>query len=1138
MGMFLPKSSKSNAAKTNAQIISGVRVNQSTYASILPVAICVNRVPMSLIGLWDFLRTAHTTPGTHQGKGIGGQGSSPASTSYTFSTAFQAALCLGPVDHIDALWTSAGKIPVAVKTTDYTVPGGGGSIDITDAGFRGDRGVGAHTAYSQPVSDFGADGGTTLAGTYNVPLVAGAVSAPGVYVMSVPSAGVTRYTFHSADAGKTVTINYSSTLAIVQLVAEIVIPGSATYSVPDPTNYVGNSSISYVVSGNQLFGPGDTAIAGHFAADNSGNFTFNAGDIGQSVIIKYQSKDPNTDAATTLNYSLIQGTTGQGSWSYLSGKHQADSMPHANVATIQSADLELGNSDAMPQYSFETVSNQYAAGAGIVGANPADVITGILTDPVWGVNFPSGLIGDWSNARSFWQANGFFIHLLQDSQSTGSDVIKTILDAGQGAFFWNNGKLCIAVYGDTSAAGNGAIYTPDTQPIVEFSVDDTIASAGAEPIKVETKAEDSIFNRVKVEFLNAANDYNVEILMEDDPASIQTHGLHEEGQQAWHFIRDYPVAQWAANLRLKHMTNIRDQYTYTVTPRYRHLIAPMKLVTVTWSAMGWAQKPMRILKIEEDHNGLNLLLEEFPYGVCKPTLYAKQTPQAINANPALINPGNTNIVALEIPDSMNGYAGRTVRIYANPVTPNNWGGADILVSNDNITYNKIDQLKSPVVIGTLGSSMTTGTGDPDTQSITVTVSNGLQILPASAADFSAKLSLIAIVDLAGTFEIVAYQNAALTGINVYTVDTFHRGLFGTTRAAHSSGASFVELGEVFAEFQYPATSDGSTVYIKAASFNQMQGRLQDAGTLTPVSLVLSGSHIGFFNQATGQLYGLSQVPDDASFKKTTPAQIQYIDPTTGVIPTSTPLTKQGAVVPAVGLPVTVNLTPTSIEVVTTNQTRWFGDGNTIVVLASDTTFSSLANSTNYYIYMRYNTTTGVISFGHGAGTPPTAPSSQFAANCSFDGFSPLGLLIIQTQASGGGGGSGGGSSDTGGCPEGAELVDIQGRGEIASRDVAIGDYILGENLATGEDVYRRVTNVTKHPNSTWRVVDSHRVTQRETIWYNGAWVPAYTVAKDIDVFVGATVFISVEADTHDDHNYSLVGGTRRLTIHNPILPRS
>lgn len=855
---------KANVPAAQTSVLNGVRVNQAGYGTYIPVGIGVNRVSQSLVGLWDFLRTTHTTPGQSVGKGVGGGSSTPATTSYTYSTAYQALLCFGYVDHIDAVWTSGGKVPVQQISTNFTVPGGGGHIDITHPGITGDRGVGYVTAYSATVNDFGSASSRTLSGSYLVAGKSGTTTSAGVYVVTTPSPGVTRYTFGSADAGNTVSINYTTTFTTITETAEIVIPGSATYSVPSPSTFIGNSTVNYSASGAAFFGPGDHLVAQHYSADLSGNFTFNSADIGQAVIITWQSTDPNVDpAATTMNWSLINGSASQSPWSYLSGRHQDAALSHPNIALVQSSDLELGQSGSMPQLSFETFSPQYAAGAGIADCNPADVITAILTDPVWGVGLDPSLLGDWSNARAFWQASGFFISVLQSTRTTAWDLIDQILEAGQGVRFWDSGKLQIAVYGDTSVAGNGAIFQPDTQPLVEFDLSDILAQGGSAPVKVETEPENNVFNRVSVAFLNRQNDYNTETIMEDDPGSIQKYGLNVEDPQSWDFIRTAAVAQIAANLRLKRMGTIRDQYTMSVTTRYRSLLVPMKLITVTWADMGWSQKPLRILSIEDSHSGLALTLEEFPYGVSKPTLYPKMTPQAINANPGLINPGDTDIVALEIPDLMNGFTGRTVRIYASPKTPHNWGGCELYTSDDNSFFIPRGQITAPVVFGTLTSTLNVGTGDPDTQTVTMSVADGLQIAQPPVSDFDNNLSLMAIIS-GGAVEIVAFKNASLTGVNVYTIGTFHRGLFGTTRASHAAGATVVEMGESFVEYTYPASRDGSDLYVKAASFNTMQARLQDLGDLTSSSIVLTGDFPGFYDKALGTLSMGKTVDDNGS----------------------------------------------------------------------------------------------------------------------------------------------------------------------------------------------------------------------------------------------------------------------------------
>jgi hypothetical protein len=1550
MGLFGHKT-KAPAAATNTQEFNGIQLNKAAYGDVIPVLIGANRVPMKIIWAGDWTDTVTTTPGQHVGKGGGGS-TTPGTTTHSYSESIQALLGYGPADRIDSFWTSSGKVGVSQISTDFTIPTGGGHFDIVDPNFSGDYGVGQHKNYSQVVNDFGSPGSQTLSGTYLSSFTRGTSPSSGVYVVSTPSAGVTRYTFAAADAGKTVNISYTTYLGTLYSSEETLVPSTAghTWSVPNPSTFLGPNSATQVIdqgTGNAFALVSGTPGPGQFSVTTTGTFTFNSADVGKIVLIKWQSKDTTVDAANaTVNFDLTSGVPGQQPWSYLTSRHPEAALSYSNIALWDFPSLHLGSSNSVPQLTAEAVHTKYMAGSGIAGANPAVVITAILTDPVWGVGMDPSLLGDWvtapSSAYNFWQANGFFISLNQDTQSTAMDVINQILDAGQAVMFWDQGKLQLAVYGDTSCAGFGAIFQPDTQPVVEFSVDDFVAAGGSEPIKVETEPQNHVFNRVKVEWKNALVDYRTEVITEEDAASIAQNGLHEEGQQSWQFIRYVNIAQWAANLRLKRFTNIRDTYTWTVPTRYRHMLRLMKLVTVSWDHMGWNQKPLRIIKIEESHAGLALTLEEFPYGASQPTLYPKLTAQAENNNPALISPGDTALVALEIPDQMNDYTGRIVRVYADPTTPDNWGGAEIYVSGDNSNFVRLGEITSPVMMGTLGGSgMTAGTGDPDTQSITVVDTNDVPLLPASTYDFNNQLALLAIVDVSGSYEIVAYKNATLTGANTYSVDTFHRGLFGTTRAAHSAGANIIQLGEAFLEFQYQPSQDGETVYFRATSYNKLMGRLQNITDVASLSVTLSGANPGLFTngqlnvtqsaskikystsvtveslrpaeagaeQTTGKDIGIladgvnfqrtrtgitlspdnpyngdfevfadSQVvadgwtkdfevfgsgysyarsgtafsgsyaqaitnngtsggasvasrpfsvkpnakytfrcrvrsnvasagtlyfrvlwysndtdmsrlgsslisyndivsasgvssantyqqlsgelqapstavfarialynwsgaanttifdrvsaqlstldlgavddnpaggryagptaggmtdgfqilvnpdfasgdhsqygvydnnatghvthstvadstapnasgyrlhlnvagggespglggfyvaigPDSGSYAVNTyhkgatiiwriraripagysiqfasnafgnegtyawltsqagtgdwfeyvmkqvigttgtfsstgfwylsgtfssaftwdvamcsgvcislPASIsvdqhprvQYFDRFTGKTSVSTALNPQGAIVPGVGLPVTVNLSPTSIQVISSNQTRWFGDGSTITVLASNTTFSSLTSSTTYYLYMRYSVSTGAVSYTHGTGTPPTSPSQQLAAEMAFDGYSALGVLVVTTQSSGGGGGGGGGSGDPGGtCPEGAEPVEVQGRGVIAARDVEIGDMIKGNDLKTGAERFRRVKNVVKRACSTWRIVNGHRVTQREPVWIDGKWQPAYQVAPNIDVFTGVSVRITVDAEEYDDHNYWLVDGEPLLT-HNFI----
>jgi hypothetical protein len=835
--MLFKNKSKVPAANKNEQQFNGLKFNSSEYGKVINVLIGPNRVIPKVIWAGDWTDIVTTTPGARVGKG-GPGGNTPGTTNHTFTEAFQFLLGYGS-GRINSYWTSSGRIGVVRLSQNFTVPIGGGHIDITDANFVNDFGVGHHKSYSQLTDDFGGSGPVTLSGTYEAPFESGAAPAPGVYEVAQVSAGVMRYTFHSSDAGKSLTIYYHSVQGSIVESAEIVVPHSLTFTVPSPSTFLDTRGITEVSSG--------AAIANTVSA---GVYTFtNSADEGKIVLIQWISKDPTIDASNSaVDFTVEPGEPGQDPWAYLESKHPDAALGYSGLMLWEFPTMFLGSSNAVPQYTAETVHAKYLAGGGKMGANAAEVIKAILTGEEWSVGLDPALIGDWSNAHDFWQANGFFIALNQDTQSTAMDVIGQILEAGQGAMFWAEGQLQLAVYGDTSLAGNGVVYQPDTQPIVELSVDDFIAAGGAEPVKVETGPEEHVYNRVKAEWVNQLVDYRTEVTPEEDPASIQAHGVFEEGQQSWHFIRDIAVVQWALNLRLKRYINIRDSYTFTVPTRYRHLLRPLKLITLTWDRMGWAQKPLRILKIEESHEGLALTLEEFPYGIGSATLYPKLTAQAINANPALISPGDTALAALEIPDAMNNYQGNTIRFYADPVTPNNWGGCQLFFSGDELNWKLLGELTSPVAQGTLGGSgMTTGTGDPDTQTITVEDANSVPLPDGNTFDFANKLSLLAI--FGANFEIMAYKDVTLIGPNEYHVQNFHRGLFGTTRHSHAAGDDVIQLGEAFLEFQFPSDQVGNTLFFRAVSFNKLRGRLQDIEDVSSLAVLLSSANPGLFTNA-------------------------------------------------------------------------------------------------------------------------------------------------------------------------------------------------------------------------------------------------------------------------------------------------
>lgn len=246
---------------------------------------------------------------------------------------------------------------------------------------------------------------------------------------------------------------------------------------------------------------------------------------------------------------------------------------------------------------------------------------------------------------------------------------------------------------------------------------------------------------------------------------------------------------------------------------------------------------------------------------------------------------------------------------------------------------------------------------------------------------------------------------------------------------------------------------------------------------------------------------------------------------------STILNNLGSVTPSQPIVISYTTTKNSCTFTWASQSVLRADGSTLTVPSGTLAYSGLASSTTYYTYWYINATSGAL--GQTNATPPaTSPSAVLATQCAADGRIAVGVIAITTLAAtnGGLGGGTGGGGDT--CPEQAELVEVEGKGQIAAGDVQIGDLIKGYSFKTQADVYRRVVQVRTQSCTAWRMIDGHRVSPCEAVYADGQWMPAFRVSgATVDTMNGIKVMLSVESDEHDEQNYWLVGGNA-LLIHN------
>lgn len=374
---------------------------------------------------------------------------------------------------------------------------------------------------------------------------------------------------------------------------------------------------------------GSSPGAGQYTLNTStGVHTFAAADAGKVMTITYSYSFPDSNSngqpQQKLNLTLFLGSRPQTAWSYLTSAHPGKNLGYNGVAYVASSAMDLGESGTLPNLSFE-VLGILPFGAGITDAEPSAIINDLLSNQFYGMNGAvpldaATLTNNSSSYRNFCIANGLFLSPVLDSQRACRDWIQEILDVTNAAAVWSEGVLKVVSYGDTTAVNYGATFIPNTQPIYDLTTNDFLS-----PVTVKRPSVADVMNATSVEFVNRANDYNIEVAEDKDEAMIAVYGLRKASQKTAHSITTTTVAKFVANLQRKREVEIRATYVLKLGWQF-NLLEPMDLVTITVPELGYSKKPVRITAIREDESGqLEMEAEDFPWGTATPTLYAQQS---------------------------------------------------------------------------------------------------------------------------------------------------------------------------------------------------------------------------------------------------------------------------------------------------------------------------------------------------------------------------------------------------------------------------------------------------------------------------------------------------------------------------------
>ena len=545
----------------------------------------------------------------------------------------------------------------------------------------------------------------------------------------------------------------------------------------------------------------------------------------------WRDKDFITDASSVFTLKL--GTYPQAVWSHLSSNHAAEAVPYQGVAYVCASAYDLGSSDYLQNHSFEVTARLPHQVGVIDDANPKDILADLLANANYGVSFPAGKLGDWTQFSAYCVANGLFFSPCYSDQQQASEVVTKLTALANTAPYFSEGLLKCTPLGDVQITGNAVTFTPNVTPLYDLTDDDYLDQD--EPVRVIRNASADAYNQVQVEYVNRQNQYNVEIAEAKDQTAIDTYGLLTAEPIAAHEIARTEVARAVAQIKLQRALFIRNEYEFRLGWKYA-LVEPTDILTLTDASLGMDKVPVRVLTVEESEDGGFLMTaEDFPAGTTSAATYASQDGGGYTLN-TYITPGPVNTPAIFEPP--NGLTAPDLEVWvAVSGTVPEWGGCDVWVSEDNATFRNIGRVVNPARHGTLSSALATGS-DPDitnTLAVNLSLCRGA-LVSVSQADADDGNSLLWVDG-----ELISYQNATLTTQYHYNLTYLRRGRNGTAIGAHASGTQFARLDDAIFKYVVPRDLIGRPIWLKFTSFNIFGNATQQLADVVAYSYTILGN---------------------------------------------------------------------------------------------------------------------------------------------------------------------------------------------------------------------------------------------------------------------------------------------------------
>src|ERR1700722_5134033 len=296
---------------------------------------------------------------------------------------------------------------------------------------------------------------------------------------------------------------------------------------------------------------------------------------------------------------------------------------YSGTCYVTGTPLSLGSSSALPDISFEiTGFGQGTAGPNFPNdARPDQIVADLLTSPRYGAGFPAanldttGALADWGD---YCQAAQLAVSLLLDSQQPAARWLEEMGELTVSAVLWSGTLLKIMPYGDQPLAANGASWAPNLTWQYSLGDGDFLAwsdgsgAGGTDPVLLTRSDPAQATNWLSVEYMDASNSYNPQIIAAFDQGTIDLYGLRTEPSVQAHEFTNPTSATISAQLMLQRRLYVRNTYQFKLGWKYA-LLEPMDIVLITDATLGLSGAAVRIIEIEEDDDGeLTVTAEEIP----------------------------------------------------------------------------------------------------------------------------------------------------------------------------------------------------------------------------------------------------------------------------------------------------------------------------------------------------------------------------------------------------------------------------------------------------------------------------------------------------------------------------------------------